>query len=692
MAMWSGKWRRWLRRDTRRPSSNRPRPQARLGLEPLEGREVLSTIFVEPSTYPIDASHVHTLQDAFNIAAANDTIQLEPGIHAAASNSYSGSDAAVALKAATTLGATSISVDRYVGAGEGIRFSAPGNIENALVTKVSPGPGNLFTLTLKDPLLATHAKGQRVDTTGLFGIAQPITLQGDGSISTASIDSRIAISVKATPVTLRSLLLPNGVQTDSGVTGMTIRNCTVKDVSGGFNGAANIFRENTITGSAFLFGTDSSTPSMDQVVNNRFMGGHFDCSNEDGLLVQGNTFEDPGGFSPVNISSSSNIVFSGNSIHTPPVEGSFAGTTAVLLQCGPNSTLSATLTNNTIDTGGVGIAVAILCGSAGSNVQVLLQANDLHNNSIGLQVYGDGSGTATAAGKVDAGGGPLNSLGGNNFRSFVTADAVANKRFAIYLTNTGGPAGTVSARNNLWSVADPRTVCADAQFNTNVSSPTATGMVDAGAAGQQLSADQQFVQAIYRDFLGRAGSSAEINSWTAAIPAIGTAGVANVIAGSGEALTRQVDKFYHQFLNRDPDQAGEAAWVSALLKGATLNQVMAGFVSAPEYLDRAEAFGPEPNSAFVQSIYVNLLGRTGSFSELSMWISVLNSQGRQAVALGILGSTEYSRIAVRQLYSTLLHRTSIPSDAEISGWVNLSPNLLAIEAAIAGSMEAYQNG
>src|SRR5262249_37654404 len=146
------------------------------------------------------------------------------------------------------------------------------------------------------------------------------------------------------------------------------------------------------------------------------------------------------------------------------------------------------------------------------------------------------------------------------FRGFQAADAASGTRFAIYLHNTLGTNGTIAAQNNLFSETNPATVVKDATSNTDAGSPplpVGTGTAHVGSPPQQLTADEQFVQALYNDFLGRNGAVAELDGWVVQIPTIGTAGVANDIIRSQEGLTRLVDSFYVKYLNRQADSPGE---------------------------------------------------------------------------------------------------------------------------------------
>jgi len=74
------------------------------------------------------------------------------------------------------------------------------------------------------------------------------------------------------------------------------------------------------------------------------------------------------------------------------------------------------------------------------------------------------------------------------------------------------------------------------------------------------------------------------------------------------------------------------------------------------------------NELYVQSLYEDFLGRTGSIGELDNWVAALPSIGIQGVAFEIAHSGEAYRRIVDELYQTLLGR---PADAlGEAQWVN----------------------
>jgi uncharacterized secreted protein with C-terminal beta-propeller domain len=100
--------------------------------------------------------------------------------------------------------------------------------------------------------------------------------------------------------------------------------------------------------------------------------------------------------------------------------------------------------------------------------------------------------------------------------------------------------------------------------------------------------DAGFLEAVYRDVLHRV-----IDSTGAAVWALTLAGgrsrdaVARDIAASTEGRTRTVGDLYAGLLDRPADDAGQGAFVAALIQGVTEEFIRGLFVSSAEYFARA---------------------------------------------------------------------------------------------------------
>jgi hypothetical protein len=223
-------------------------------------------------------------------------------------------------------------------------------------------------------------------------------------------------------------------------------------------------------------------------------------------------------------------------------------------------------------------------------------------------------------------------------------------------------------------------------------------------AENDLTHDEQFVQALYGDFLGRVGAVAELDGWVALLPSLGRPGVVHGVADSTEALSLVVNRIYLRFLNRNADPVGLAGWVGNMQRGMTEEQVMAGVLASGEFASRANALvgGASADANFVQALYQLLLLRTTT-TEIQGWLPTVATAGRQTVAADFLGSGEFRTAAVRTFYGDpslnplpwepflidLLQRRQPPSTAEIAGWANSPLDLWTMELDLAASQEYY---
>jgi hypothetical protein len=689
-------------RYQRSGNSLKSRPRFGLGVERLEDRLVLSTFYVEGPGFPIDATHVQTLQDALGAAANGDAVIIQPGVTVKSFGSTLGQANGVATLIATAKPTdTSITVGNYVSPGEEIVIGAGAGQETDLVLNTTAQAGGAeFTVNLKVPLALPHAVGTRVDTSGRLGVGKTLFITGTPGANGA-VGSPLDVWGVTLGVNLQYLSFASttSLQLLNGAQGTTISNCSVwqlTEVGGGSNNGNNVIQESTLLGTTSLTGNNSGTTTADQLLYDQVRG-PVQILHDDGALLKGNTFTLTASASPgLSITDSQNLTAANNVINMlNPIASSSGGLStaiAVASTAGTTNPVSVTLQNNTVNTSllGLGILLSPSAGN-GSNFRALLQGNDFHYNMIGLEDIGDGTATATAAGLVDLGGGALGSLGGNDFRGFLASDATAGNRYAIFLRGTTGANSSITALDNLWSVAGPTDVVRDSQNNTSVGSlPAGTGVIDVGTAAVQLTAEQQFVQTLFNNILGRSGQLDELNQWVAQIATIGTTGVSNDLIHSEESYTRIVDGFYIRFLGRQADPSGETAWVNEFLAGATMEQVAAGFVGSAEYYDRVGATG-DPDANFVRSLYSTLLGRTGANSEVDAWLQALPVLGRTGVAMAFFQSTEYRSIFVGQAYYNLLRRFTPPSQAEVNSWVLSGEDLFGLLAGMTGSQEYFTN-
>jgi hypothetical protein len=495
-----------------------------------------------------------------------------------------------------------------------------------------------------------------------------ITIQGDPNVP-ANILPTYQLSVQADLVTLQNLKISSvvlGTAAGDVVSADTVEHCLINTLTS--HVAGSVFSQNTFTGSA-TFDQVGNVHGGDVIANNTFtgtVGGLLTLNNCLGTHVTQNTFFDDGVGNAIDLNNCGNgdptvpAIVADNSI---TLTGSPGGVAIFVTQNGAGFS-SVRILNNSFNTGGTGIGMlmAMTDGDA-AHYSASVEGNDFHNNAIGVLITGDG----THAGNIDMGGGSLGSKGGNNFRSF-TANAT-NSKGAISIGFT--QSGSVMAMSNMFgNNITPSNVV----FLTQAANPNLSG---------SLSTPQSFIQAMYNELLGRSGSLAELNGWVPVLTAQGQAAVANDILRSSESLGRVVDQLYLRFLGRQSDPGGRAAWINALQNGSTLDAVEAGFLTSPEYLHHID-------TDYVQSLYINLLGRTGGSDELASWYSQIQTLGLAGIANGFLTSQEYRGDSVSGDIATFLHRPATAT--EVGNLIATQTDLLGLEAAVLSTQEYFTNG
>jgi hypothetical protein len=121
-----------------------------------------------------------------------------------------------------------------------------------------------------------------------------------------------------------------------------------------------------------------------------------------------------------------------------------------------------------------------------------------------------------------------------------------------------------------------------------------------------------------------------------------------------------------------------------LQNGGTEEGIESLFLTSPEYLSHI-------NVDFVQSLYLNILGRPGSPAEVAAWNNnIQNVGGIMGVASAFTHSSENRLNTLRSDFQTFLHRT--PADAELMPLVNTSLDLLSLEGVVLSSSEFFTNG
>lgn len=173
--------------------------------------------------------------------------------------------------------------------------------------------------------------------------------------------------------------------------------------------------------------------------------------------------------------------------------------------------------------------------------------------------------------------------------------------------------------------------------------------------------DSDYAGDLYKIFLGRTGSSGEVNYWANQAKTEGREWVLFKIGDSPEAQNYMVKNFgsnsttpekslvsdlYRGILGRYPDSAGFNGWVEYIrsqcgtaqkIKDAS-NLMAQGFVQSQEYIGRKRA-----NDQYVEDIYEGFLRRGAEAGGRSYWTNMLstNSLTKLDMLTSFVGSPEF---------------------------------------------------
>src|SRR5207248_5146424 len=101
--------------------------------------------------------------------------------------------------------------------------------------------------------------------------------------------------------------------------------------------------------------------------------------------------------------------------------------------------------------------------------------------------------------------------------------------------------------------------------------------------------------------------AAGLRGWTSILQGGASPGdVARGFLASPEYQASLVQSYYQNFLERAAEQEGLSGWTGALASGLGTTNLTIGITTSPEY---QRLYGSD--SAFVQSLYANILGRQG---------------------------------------------------------------------------------
>jgi hypothetical protein len=232
----------------------------------------------------------------------------------------------------------------------------------------------------------------------------------------------------------------------------------------------------------------------------------------------------------------------------------------------------------------------------------------------------------------------------------------------VTFSGTGVTAGasTTTAANKL---TVPVTVAGNAAVGArDVRVTHANGAVSAPCTGcftvVSNNPTERFIRKTYNDLLGRDVDPSGFTYWKGILgngtdQAKRTAFVATLL-DNDEYRSRLVKEIFTRVLERTPDQAGLAFFITQLRNGVEPAGIEGSFIASDEYFTK---FGGGTNTTWLNAAYPEAMGRPADNSGRAAFTAQLAAGARRdAVALTLLRSDEGYGFRIDRLFQTYLHR------------------------------------
>lgn len=185
---------------------------------------------------------------------------------------------------------------------------------------------------------------------------------------------------------------------------------------------------------------------------------------------------------------------------------------------------------------------------------------------------------------------------------------------------------------------------------------------------------EDFVRQQYRDFLSREGDEAGVAAWTNAVDtgSLAPEEAIDQFMASPEFNGRvaPVARLYFATFLRIPDYGGLRNWLNAWQGGWTLEEIADYFTTSEEF---QITYGSLSDVEFVTLVYRNVLGRDPDPAGLADWVSRLEAgESRGSILVGFSESQEYrtkSSDSVDVVLATVGMLRRSPEQATFDYWV-----------------------
>jgi hypothetical protein len=196
-----------------------------------------------------------------------------------------------------------------------------------------------------------------------------------------------------------------------------------------------------------------------------------------------------------------------------------------------------------------------------------------------------------------------------------------------------------------------------------------------------------YIDAVHALFVRRSANGAELDRWCGPVRDGNRETLTKALSVSDEWAGVQINQLYRKILGRDADAGGRAYWLQQVERGLRIEEIAAQFYGSAEYFRSAGS----TNRGYVESLYLDLLGRAADAEGRDHWATQLDAQRitRQATAGSFYASIESRTDRVNSLFQQVLGRPADPDGRFYWTRQLLTLGDVSLAAWLAASKEYY---
>jgi hypothetical protein len=295
-------------------------------------------------------------------------------------------------------------------------------------------------------------------------------------------------------------------------------------------------------------------------------------------------------------------------------------------------------------------------------------------DGLGVSVVGGGGGGGYAGGKQgqNANTGCKGAGGGGGGSSWVKGTATnavfsAGSSPSVVLTFTiSTPAPTTTTTTQATTTTTQATTTTTQATTTTTATPCTADKVPFPTV-------QALVNQQYLDFTGATPTSAQNNQWVPAITncsATADALIVSLLPTDQTLDDARLVRLYVAYFNRPPDPDGFAYWQRQLDNGKGLINAAKKFAESSEF---KRTYGTLSNSAFIDLVYQNVLGRAPDPSGKAFWLTRLDNKtkNRGDVMINFSESSENVNKKVNHVQVFRMYRGMMQKFPSRTGYFDL---------------------